>query len=150
MEEKQVKVIQSTEDIVPTTLRSRYLKFACITVVVILLITGAYFGIKALTTDRNEKLANTINNLQHKGSCSQGLKQLAAQEPDITSTHSPYNRTTQEQALNYLVNCEFVAGQAQQALKYADQLDKLYAQDNNTGKRAQLEQLVTYIKRYQQ
>lgn len=95
---------------------------------------------------RSSRLTANINSMKNtQTSCSDGLKKL---QPDSSKLNdsSTYNNSAREQALSYLMKCEYLTNNLNQALVYADQLNKLYEQDSNKQQQGQLAQFVQIMK----
>ncbi len=151
VEEKNVKVSQFAKEY-NKKWRSRRVMLTLAVLAAIIVVGAVLFtALKPTKTSRSQSLVNKVTELQKKSSCSNGLKQVSPQTSDLESGNG-YNNAAREAGLDYLVRCNLVAGHTYTALTYAQELDQLYAQDGNaaSAKKAQLDQLITYIKNYGQ
>jgi hypothetical protein len=115
--------------------------------VLIILASILYFILNKQKHERSNKLVSNISQVTKSYGCQDGLKKLG----DVKSvgSSSQYTNQANEQALDYLMHCELLAGNVKQSLVYADKLGALYTKEGNTQKRQEVDQTIKYIKSFE-
>lgn len=144
-EDKKPRVMKTT----PTRARRRRLiKYTLIVVAIFAVVILVHLILDTVIQTPSKKLISTTSHLQNgKRPCSDGLKQIA---PMASSLLKPgqYNTKAREAGLDYLMVCTLMSGNTKQALSYATQLNRLYAQNNQSQEQQKLAQFIKYMQSF--